>query len=582
MTTGSPGVGPRSRGRRVRLVADLTALGGLVAILSAVPGARRAVEPLEDPVLPVGVQVGGTVAAVLSGLVLLWLSGQLRRRKRAAWVVALVVFGVTAVAHLLRGPDLVTLVVPVLLVVLLVSARGQFDARPDPPSLWALGRAVPMFLGVVFGRGTVALLLEHGEVQPPLSIGGVLGTVVLGVVGMSGPYTYDDPFFARAYPASLLALGLAGAVGLAWFVFRPVAAAHHREPGEWQRAAALVRRYGWDTLSPFALRRDKSFFFSSDGEAMLAYAYLGGHALVSGDPIGAAPSVGLLIDEFLAFCHERGWLAAFLAVREVDVARYEQRGLASAYLGDEALVHCDRFDVAGKKMKSVRQATNRVARTYRFELLREVDAPRSLVRALNDISHRWRQKAPERGFTMSLSQEVTGEEPGLLLCVAVDERGRPGGFLRIVPTGGEPPGYTLDLMRHDPGTPNGMTDFLVVNTAMALAERGVTRLSLNFAAWGRLFDRAAPLTWPQRIARRVVSLLNPFFQVRSLRAFNAKFQPEWIPRSVVAEDISNLPWVAVLYAGAEGFLSLPGIGPLLVPRVLAPAPAPPGAGEARS
>ena len=37
-----------------------------------------------------------------------------------------------------------------------------------------------------------------------------------------------------------------------------------------------MHAYGWDTLAYFALRDDKSFFFSSDGEAMIAYTYMRG------------------------------------------------------------------------------------------------------------------------------------------------------------------------------------------------------------------------------------------------------------------------------------------------------------------
>ena len=52
-----------------------------------------------------------------------------------------------------------------------------------------------------------------------------------------------------------------------------------------------MRGYGSDTLAYFALRDDKSFFFSSDGQVLIAYTYLGGFALVSGDPIGRPSSI---------------------------------------------------------------------------------------------------------------------------------------------------------------------------------------------------------------------------------------------------------------------------------------------------
>jgi lysylphosphatidylglycerol synthetase-like protein (DUF2156 family) len=125
-------------------------------------------------------------------------------------------------------------------------------------------------------------------------------------------------------------------------------------------------------------------------------------------------------------------------------------------------------------------------------------------------------------------------------------------------------------MRHDPAAPNGLTEFLIAQTAVALKDRGVVRLSMNFAAWGRLLapDIHAGLT--QRLTRRFVRTISPFFQiqVQTLRDFNAKFEPEWLPRVIVYADAEDLPRVGILYAGAEGFLALPGVGPLLVPKAV--------------
>jgi len=93
------------------------------------------------------------------------------------------------------------------------------------------------------------------------------------------------------------------------------------------------------------------------------------------------------------------------------------------------------------------------------------------------------------------------------------------------------------------------------------------RLSMNFAAWGRLFAEDAELSLPERALRRVAIWLNPFFQIKSLRDFNEKFQPEWLPRSIVVEDPAAMAKVGVLYASVEGFLNLPVVGRYLVPYV---------------
>ena len=44
--------------------------------------------------------------------------------------------------------------------------------------------------------------------------------------------------------------------------------------------------WGADTLAPFVLRADKSYFFTDDETAFLAYRVVGGVAIVSGDPVG--------------------------------------------------------------------------------------------------------------------------------------------------------------------------------------------------------------------------------------------------------------------------------------------------------
>jgi lysyl-tRNA synthetase, class II len=333
---------------------------------------------------------------------------------------------------------------------------------------------------------------------------------------------------------------------------------------ERERARALVLEHGTGTLDYFALRPDKRYFFTRAGDAMLAYRTMAGHALVSGDPIGPPEAYDRLLREFLEHCRLHGRRVAFLGARESDLPLYRRYGLRSVYLGDEAVVHCDAFTVANK---SVRAAINRVGRDCSFRLMREVDAPAPLRDRLNLLRERWRDGAEERGFTMELGGGVRGEDPSLLLAVAFAGDGRPLGFLRLVPCFGEQPGWSLDLMQHDPDAPNGMTEFLIAKTAVALGAQGYRRLSMNFAAWGRLFDERLKLSPSQRALRKVAQVLDPFFQITSLRDFNAKFDPDWLPRSIVVEDVESLPGVAVLYASVEGFLRVPVIGAHLVPPV---------------
>ncbi len=542
----------------------LTALGGLVYLLALLPalhgrlGISRLLEDLTG-------QVTGHVVSVVLGLLLVLIAGQLRRGKRRAWEAAVVFFAIAAIAHVVKGPAPIVAVYSIAMVVALLWNRDAFPARPDPGSLLDVARFVPLYAGLVgvFGFGT--LLLESEHVEESLSFFGVLETIVLGLVGVDGPYTYTGRFFSEFFPAALLALGIAGLSVLCVLVFRAVRYSGAPSESDRSRARALVRAYGWDTLDYFALRSDKSYFFSAAGDAMVAFTYISGYALVAADPIGAPGSEARVLDEFLAYCRERGWQTAFLAVREGDMPLYRERGFREVYLGDEAIIPCDRFTLAGSAMKSVRSAVKRVDKRCSFRLMRETDASPQLCAQLNEIRARWRGKSPERGFTMELGGGVRGENPDFLLAVATGVDGRPLGFLRLVPCFGEEPGWSLDLMQRDPDAPNGMTEYLIANAALALGERGFKRLSMNFAAWGRLFDGAARLSLPQRVLKRVAEVLNPYFQIKSLRDFNQKFDPDWVPRSIVVASVESMPKVGLLYASVEGFVNLPVLGTRLVP-----------------
>lgn len=558
----------RRRRRRSRLLGLLTAVGGVLLIVSTLPVVRRRFENVTGVFTPFGVEVASNVIALAVGFALLYLAGQLVRRRRLAWVVAVILFGTSTIVNILRVHHGFAAVYSVLMLVLLALSREQFTAPGDPPTLFELMRFLPRYLLGVLIYGSVALFLERDNIEPELTVGGGLETIALGIFGIDGPYEFTRRGFEWFFPTSLLVIGLGGLAWALLLLFRPIVARPEEGRPSWHDATEILRHHGHDSLDHFALRDDKLFFFGSDGRAFIAYTYLGRHALVSGDPIGAPESCVRVIDEFLDMCAERGWAVAFLAVRERDRQLYLDRGLHTVYLGDEAVVHCRGFSLQGRRWKSIRQSSGRVARTYRFVWMSETEAGPELIAQLNEISRRWRGKAPERGFTMTLSQDIEGTNPEFMLSIALDENDVPGGFLRVVPIFGPDPGFTLDVMRRDPDTPNGMTEFLLTRTMMQLDEMGLDRLSMNFAAWGRFFEDDVEYSFSQRLVKLVLNAASPFYQIRSLKEFNQRFHPEWVPRCIVYEDLRTLPKVALLYSGVEGFLNLPVVGRYFLPRTV--------------
>jgi lysyl-tRNA synthetase class 2 len=115
---------------------------------------------------------------------------------------------------------------------------------------------------------------------------------------------------------------------------------------------------------------------------------------------------------------------------------------------------------------------------------------------------------------------------------------------------------SLSFMRRDPGTPNGLTEFMVVKAVELLLERGIHEMSLNFAAFAKWIH--SPEKRSERVLGKIVTLGNRFFQIESLYRFNAKFFPRWEPRYLVYDGTFGLPRASIAALWAEGQLYKPG------------------------
>jgi lysyl-tRNA synthetase, class II len=221
-------------------------------------------------------------------------------------------------------------------------------------------------------------------------------------------------------------------------------------------------------------------------------------------------------------------------------------------MGDEAIVDTAAFSLDGRAIRKIRQSVTRVEKAgYRAELASAAELDPETVDELEAVSLRWRQGRPERGFAMALDSVRPHGRCESVVLVARDEAGRVRGFLQFVPSYGRA-AMSLSFMRRDRGTPNGLTEFLVVRAIELHRERGIEELSLNFAAFGRLLDR--PGGRLERALRPALVLGSRWFQIESLYRFNAKFSPRWAPRYFLWEGALGLPRAGMAALVAEGQL----------------------------
>ena len=492
------------------LVAWAAAVVGLIGVVSASTPEFADRYDFVRGVLPQGFPSAARVLTLAFGLALLWLSRGLARRKRRAWQLAIALVVASAVTHLAKGLDFEEAFGSLTVCAALLRTRRQFVAPGDPASVRPLGQvalvAVPLTLLLAF--------------DVPGSVDDALG-VVLGGLAARALFLWLRPYTDRALNV----------------------------PAERRRAEALVQEHGSDSLAYFALRRDKSTFFSASGRSFVAYRVVAGTAIITGDPIGDASERRELLEEFRRVAHTKAWRVAIAGAATEALPDYAELGFKSIYLGDEAFVHPERFSIEGRPIRKVRQSVTRLAKAgYRVRLVAPADVEPEVRAELRAVSEEWRGRWPERGFTMAM--DALFAYPDTMLAIATGPDGRVGGFLQLVPAPACG-GYSLASMRRRHETPNGLMEFLIVETIAWAREHGVREVSLNFSVFAEYLRGSGLL-------RTVLLKLDRLFQLERLYAFNRKFFPEWRRRYFCFERWSDLPLAGVAYLHAESLLTPPG------------------------
>jgi lysyl-tRNA synthetase class 2 len=542
-TTPPSAIDEQRRRAQVRAISARVTLSlGVLGVLAVLIRGLWSHLTLFGDIVPGLAPASGAATLLSTSLVLFLLARGLRHGHRLAWAMAVVALGLSAGLHVARGFDVIP---SVLVLAATVWLAASWHAFPVLPTRWAVRRAL-LLVGLLVVSWLLALaaiiVLVMRFEDPP---GGAVVTVAATV-------------------SSLLDLVV---VTLAmWWLLSPRRANRLRPEEhleERERARAVVERYGGGTLDYFALRDDKDWFFV--GRSVVAHSVRGGVCLVSPDPVGPADERDMVWAEFIAHASVSGWSIAVVAAAKDWLPVYERSGLHNVYLGDEAIVDCQTFTLAGHAHKSLRQAVNRVTRAGYTTTFHDpaTIAPdlRDQILAMSDESRRGED---ERGFSMTLSRLFDPDDTGLVLAVTRTSTGRVDAFCQWVPAAAID-GWSLDVMRRRAvadDVPNGLIDATIAASIHEVAARGMRKLGLNFAVMRQVLEGERDGRG-DRFVRPVLRRLSEVTQMATLSVFNEKFDPIWTPRYVVLDSGELAATQALVLAGAEGISEIPVIGRFL-------------------
>lgn len=542
----------RSRGDAVLAGASvaMAALTAFSALTPPIAARARALAAFEPDTL----RAAGHDVSLVGALVLLALAPGLARGSRRAAARTVAVLYVLALAHAAKGLDLEEALLAFGLALVVRGRARPRDTDAVPASI-AAGAVAVGALTSAFALEVGVLLVSGRKIQ--------LGTAVVragsGLVDRAT--TGRAPEVVEVIVFALVAFGVAaGALAL----LAPLRSARGRvghSAVAHEYAAGIVRRYGADSLAPFTLRGDKSFFFARGG--FVAYRAVGRTAVVSGDPVGPGGSPGPILSAFRAWAEQQGWDVVLTAAGAGNLAEYRRRGFAVLRIGSESIVDPRTFTLEGRAVRKLRQSVSRLHRRgWTVELVRAHALTPAHVEEISAAEAAWRARQPRlSGWAMAMDRLWGAPEDAQdLYVLGRDPDGTVRAFLRFLPFR---TGLSLDAMRRPEEAPNGLMEALVAAALTHAREHGIEEVSLNFAGFAHLMAADTALGRRQRVARWALRRMHGRFQLERLVLFNEKFSPRWDGRYLVYSARAlrtRLPVAALRVLQAEAYVRPPRRG----------------------
>jgi len=594
-----PPAGLRASPHEVRVLVGMLvavpALGGMLAALAAHPGGPMSLlsflfaAPGPDPhhlaaVCPhaglavvcrglrgqqLYAQWPGVLVQVAPALLLLLTAYGLRRGRRLAWWLAMVInltvlgvsIWVTYAVHAgssvhIAGPGAgaraivlagEAMLLPVVTLIVLLVTRRRFDQTGGRQAARKLTATVTTALSVSCGAFLLLGYVLRDHFNPRPEFGALARDLPMRFLAGRLPGS-------RFLPADLVARMLYIWVFLLfWIVVLGALTAFFlhirtdRDADAAGRARAILAR-GGSTLSYMSTWPGNQYWVSPDGRAAIAYRAIAGVAVTVGGPYGDPAALEPAITGFARFCEQRGLQPCLYSVTAQARAVTQRLGWKSVQIAEDTLLPLASLHFTGKKWQDVRTALNKAAKEgITAKWWDYPQAPLELTGQIHQISDKWMagKGLPEMGFTLGGLDELN--DPDIRCLIAVDADRTVHGITSWMPVyaSGRPVGWTLDFMRRntEPGAFRGVMEFLIATAALTFREEGARFVSLSGAPLARL-DRGEHPGALQRLLDMIAIIMEPVYGFQSLLHFKAKFQPVYQPLYLTYPDPAALGSIA--------------------------------------
>ena len=507
------------------LIGALCALSLVLFVLSFLPGLGLANR------VSVFLEMGHMVQRAFS-VVLFILTFQLKKRKRAAWNIAVILLflsflrGLTSLSAPLYLPFHIA---EAVLFLLLLYFRKDFCCPSDRRSL---GKCL-LFLGLsLVGVVVNAGISYHFSVKPlgettiaSLGDSFLQGTAMIFGMGnpldvSRGTHVFELVMFWFSWGCILASI---------LYAVRPWLMRPASHASDLQHARTLLNLYSQNPSAYLTLEDDKFLYFGQKVDGVIPYGVVGSTIMVNGDPICADDDFPALLAEFKEFCQRSTHNLFFISVTDHFLEEYKRQGFGWVKNGEEARFHLSNYEISGKKGAKMRMNINHarkagvVVHEYRPLENRDLEIEANLDRITNE----WLQQKKSSMLTFVMGTVGLDNPMDKRYFYATNADGKIVAFIVFVPFLGKN-GYMADVTRHGTDAPSGVMETIIYDAFQVFKEEGIEYGSLGVAPLAGLEnDSSNPV---EKLLRFAYDHLNDCYGFRDLYRAKEKYSPtEWVP-----------------------------------------------------
>ena len=526
----------------------LTALMGVVNLLSAVtPSLSERTQWLRE-IVPFEIRASGHIFAALTGFILLTLAANLFRRKRVAWLLTIAVLIISIFSHLIKGWDYEECILAGILLIQLLLMRRVFTAQSDRPSVAQGIRVLIAALLFTLAYGTAGCFILDGRFEvdkQPINFNlmqAFLQTLAVFFTednaGLEAKTRFGSFFIDSIYVVGTATLGYA-----LFMLLRPVLLRRSVTEQEQKKTEIIVQEYGLSSLARLTLLDDKFYYFSPSGNSVIAYVPKGRGAIAIGDPIGPKEELTETILGFNNFCFRNDWYPAFYQTGSDNLEIYRLLGWRILQIGQAAIVDLKTFSTKGKANQNLRTAVNRFTKLGYEVKFYEPPISKELLDKLKPVSDEWLQmmKGAEKRFSVGWFNDKYLRNNAI--AVIQNSSTEIAAFANLI-SANQAKEIAVDLMRRRADVENGVMEFLFVSLLQHYQQLGYEKFDLGLSALSGIGEKQESPRL-EKALRYLYQHLNHFYNFQGLHSFKEKFHPDWEPRYLIYPSLAALPDVIV-------------------------------------